>query len=358
VALAQRDWRALLEFLLRLHACAEPARLGEEIAHGLRDLVSADVSSFNELDTRARRARFVLAPQGANFKGSEEILGRFLPEHPFVAHFARNPHSAAVRMSDFMTQREFRRSALYNEFYRRAAIDRLLGLRFATGPGGEIAIGLCRKTAEFTERERELLSLLRPHLTQAFERAESIQEARGQLAILEASLDAARCAVAIVGRDGTIRLATPRARSLLAEFFEPGPTRQLPEPVQAWLRRFLPDTVGEPPPPRPPPLVVNAADRELALRVVERSDDVVLVLQERWTGIPPQALLRLGLTPREAQVLASVAMGNTDLEIGQSLGISFRTVKKHVEHILAKLGADNRTAATARAHGAVEAFRH
>ena len=358
MALAQRDWRALLEFLLRVHSCTEPDRIGEEIALGLRDLFSADVASFNELDTRARRARFVVSPESANFRDSEEILGRFLPKHPFVSHFARNPNSDAVRMSDFMSQREFRRSPLYNEFYRRAAIDRLLGLRFATGPGGEIAIGLCRKTTEFTEHERELMSLLRPHLTQAFERAETARQARSEMAILEASLDAVRCAVAVVSRNGTLRLATPRARSLLAEFFQPGPWRQLPEEVQAWLRQVRPDTTGEPPRPRPPPLVAIAGDRELCLRVVERGSETVLVFQERWTRMPPEALFPLGLTPREAQVLASVAMGRTDVEIGESLGISFRTVKKHVEHILAKLGADNRTAATARAHGAVDGFRN
>jgi DNA-binding CsgD family transcriptional regulator len=234
----------------------------------------------------------------------------------------------------------------------------LLGLRFATGPGGEIAIGLCRKTAEFTDRETELMSLLRPHLTQAFERVESVRHARDQLAMLEASPDAAHCAIIVVGRDGTVRLATQKARSLLSEFFEQAPSRRLPEPVQAWLRRFLPDTVGEPPPPHPQPLLVAARDRELSLRMVGRADDAVLVLHERWTRIPPEALAQLSLTPREAQVLASVAMGRTDLEIAQLLGISFRTVKKHVEHILAKLGADNRTVATARAHGAVDAFRN
>jgi hypothetical protein len=61
------------------------------------------VSSFNELDARARRARFILAPDNANFQGSEEILGRLLAEHPFVAHFARHPESSAVRMSDFQS---------------------------------------------------------------------------------------------------------------------------------------------------------------------------------------------------------------------------------------------------------------
>ena len=44
-----------------------------------------------------------------------------------------------------------------------------------------------------------------------------------------------------------------------------------------------------------------------------------------------------GLTGREREVLALVATGQTNKEIGQSLGISHRTVETHRESIVRKL---------------------
>ncbi len=53
------------------------------------------------------------------------------------------------------------------------------------------------------------------------------------------------------------------------------------------------------------------------------------------------------LTPREREILAKIADGLTNREIGQLLGIAERTVKFHVGEILARLGAANRTQAVA-----------
>ena len=65
----------------------------------------------------------------------------------------------------------------------------------------------------------------------------------------------------------------------------------------------------------------------------------------------PRALLDLNLTPREAEVLYWVSEGKTNPEIALILGSSRRTVEKHVEHILEKLGVETRTAAANLALG-------
>ena len=50
-------------------------------------------------------------------------------------------------------------------------------------------------------------------------------------------------------------------------------------------------------------------------------------------------------TPREDQVLKQLALGLTNKEIAQILGISYETVKEHVQHILRKIGVSDRTQA-------------
>ena len=53
------------------------------------------------------------------------------------------------------------------------------------------------------------------------------------------------------------------------------------------------------------------------------------------------------LTQREAEVLAWLAKGKTNRDIADILGMSPRTVNKHLEHIYVKLGVETRTAAAA-----------
>jgi DNA-binding NarL/FixJ family response regulator len=57
----------------------------------------------------------------------------------------------------------------------------------------------------------------------------------------------------------------------------------------------------------------------------------------------------LGLSPREAEVLLWIAQGKSNEEIGLILGASRNTIKKHVLHLLEKLGLENRQSAAVRA---------
>jgi DNA-binding CsgD family transcriptional regulator/tetratricopeptide (TPR) repeat protein len=65
---------------------------------------------------------------------------------------------------------------------------------------------------------------------------------------------------------------------------------------------------------------------------------------------PPSPAASLGLTRREAEVLALVAEGRTNRQIGQLLFITPKTASVHVSRILAKLGVAGRGEAAAIAH--------
>ena len=62
---------------------------------------------------------------------------------------------------------------------------------------------------------------------------------------------------------------------------------------------------------------------------------------------------RFQLTEREVEVLRWVACGKTNRDIGDILGLSPRTVNKHLEHVYIKLGVETRTAATSVALSAM-----
>jgi DNA-binding NarL/FixJ family response regulator len=71
----------------------------------------------------------------------------------------------------------------------------------------------------------------------------------------------------------------------------------------------------------------------------------------RKRGDDPANAAAAKLTPRQRQIMALVARGASDKEIGGVLGISTATAQKHVTNLLRRLGAPNRAAAVAMVGG-------
>lgn len=86
-----------------------------------------------------------------------------------------------------------------------------------------------------------------------------------------------------------------------------------------------------------------------ALEAVQDKADGGSLTQER--------LQTLGLTPREAEVMAWVAQGKSNSDIATILVSSPRTVAKHIEHVFGKLNVESRTAAVAEARRLLQAGR-
>jgi DNA-binding NarL/FixJ family response regulator len=80
-----------------------------------------------------------------------------------------------------------------------------------------------------------------------------------------------------------------------------------------------------------------------------------ILLTEEAAPPGPAALVALGLTPRQAEVLYWTAQGKLNGEIAVILGTSPRTIDKHVEQLLDRLGVENRLAAAARANDILRA---
>lgn len=146
---------------------------------------------------------------------------------------------------------------------------------------------------------------------------------------LSQSLDRA---VVLADAGGRIVFASRLAENLLHQYF--------PGRAAGTLPAGLFDTAA---------IDTTASDRAgLVVRrfsEADRNDLVTLVLEERTVAPGPAALVALGLTPREAEVLYWIAQGKSNPDIATILGASVRTVHKHVEHIFQKLGLETRNAA-------------
>jgi DNA-binding CsgD family transcriptional regulator len=92
---------------------------------------------------------------------------------------------------------------------------------------------------------------------------------------------------------------------------------------------------------------VKAGSRRLMVRLNPHPDEGFLLLLEetRVAEYSVNALMRLGLTRREAEVLFWIGKDKTSLEVAELLSMSERTVKKHLEHIYRKFRVQTRLAA-------------
>jgi len=154
---------------------------------------------------------------------------------------------------------------------------------------------------------------------------------------------------------------TPLARELLMRYYGTA-APQAPEPVLKWLRRHVVDTSVQTEPPR---LSIEMGPRRLKFRLHQQTGDGegengqgqsqgegywLIVMREVSEEAVVEAMsLSFKLTAREAEVLYWVVKGKINRDIGDILGASPATVKKHLERVYAKLGVETRTAAAGMA---------
>jgi DNA-binding NarL/FixJ family response regulator len=158
---------------------------------------------------------------------------------------------------------------------------------------------------------------------------------------------AGRSLVAI-GPDGGLVWCTPQAEALFVAI-DPAWTPDSGALPEALAGAALSLTVLDPSQP-PTSLRVSISGMEVDLALVEadRPDETLLrVTEVREDGKIAELQKHNGLTRREAEVLLWVSYGKTNKTVSEILGISPRTVNKHLEQVFRKLGVETRAAATA-----------
>jgi DNA-binding CsgD family transcriptional regulator len=314
-------------------------------------LIATDICSYNDMSGHRRFAAYRGWPDHhPTIPDAQAILGRYAHQHPIIAHAERTNDLKTRKITDFLSQRQFRDTDLYNEFYRPLQLPYNMGASIAITRNSVLAIGLNRVKRDFADDDIVLLDLLRPHLVQAYANAYCVSTIQEQMAALSQTLEGLDRAVMGIALDGQILWATPQATGYVSEYLVDGRHRpdRMPTVLRDWVKRqeSALDSGSDLPEPLTP-LVLSKGHRALSIRYIRQGTQRFLFLEQQGSDITPPTLAHLGLSQRESEILSWVVQGKTNPEIGAILGISPRTVHKHMGRIYTRLGVENRHAAMA-----------
>jgi DNA-binding NarL/FixJ family response regulator len=153
--------------------------------------------------------------------------------------------------------------------------------------------------------------------------------------------------------EGNITWQTPRAQAWLKEYFN-GDSSERRDRLRLWVDRCARSSTDG---VAAFPCGDDAGNMRLHYVGTTQEGDRLLLLEEgRSEDLTTRRLAQqLGLTPREGEVLTWLCGGKTNRDIAQILGMSPRTVNKHLERIYQKLGIETRSSAVAIALRTVSA---
>lgn len=290
----------------------------------VRELVPCDVITFNQVFVAEGTTTFVVEPDGwvDRMHSARGVMERLAHEHPIVAHYVETGGGRPLRVSDVGDA--WTGTELYREYFAPLGLHWQLVLAVPSPEDRMNIVALSRCDEDFSDRDVAVLHALRPHLT---------------LGCRSSTAATLPTDTAVAGGWTVITIDADGRVSALSE----------PDPTDTFV-------VGE---PAPEEFDLADDERDVALgdTVHVRADDHQWMVRQAGIGTDPLVLLAqtissdtpglFDLTPRQRQVLSALAEGHTNAQIARRLGIADATVKKHLEHIYATLGVDNRVAAVA-----------
>ncbi|MGD0196519.1 MAG: LuxR C-terminal-related transcriptional regulator [Solirubrobacteraceae bacterium] len=338
------DTRLLLDLVGEAYGFEDLADFRSGILELLTRVVSCDRIAYNEITPE--ESFVIVVP---DFDPS--LLSEFsalIYQNPLIQRLERTRDGRPYRISDVIDQDTFHSLELYQRVYKLVGIEWQVAFTLPARAPLIVGIALTREHHDFTAREVQLLTLVRPHLVQAYRNAELWSARKATLAALEHGLDTLGQHVVVLDRHGRLEFATDGARRLLGD--GAGSRRAVPQQIGEWL------AAREEPRPAAEPLILEIAGNQVLVRLLPgRSDDkrAVLLLESGTGELTVAALRSLGLTQREAETLRLTALGGSAAETATQLRIATRTVEKHLQNVYSKLGVRTRADAAATAWAAV-----
>lgn len=266
----------------------------------------------------------------------------FVHDHPVFGLMRAAAAPNVFRLSDLISARAWRKTDHFNGVARPIGFNDQFYIMHQS-PGGFAAVGLYRDTV-FDDVEHAMLGALHQHWVAAWQRVSRPLPPSNTLP-RQLTLSAA-----LQPLDWR-----PAERELLRAYF-PGwrGTDALPPSLLDWVREAMTHVAPDPATSALRAFVIESARGRLLVRYFPASRPPA-VARLSFVEVPNRpdffALQARGLSPRECEVLHWIAQGKRDAEIAVVLGCAVRTVGKHVEHLLAKLGVETRVGAVNVAQG-------
>lgn len=278
---------------------------------------------------------------------------RYAHQSPFPAYHAASGDQTWRMISDFMPIEEFQKTDFCRDGLRSWGLHQI-GCVLTSFDQDVKALVLNRAHPSFNERDRGVLNLLNPHLSLSHYNAHAFHRAHQSIHKLQAVVEAAPSGYAYLGETGRIEWATAKAKNLWSRFYaqEAKDESGVPTPVLYWVRECLAQGVAGNPAKTEDFHHRIAGEEKLVTRLLPAAlGGWVLAVEAHPVRDRPRFRDLPQLSVRENEVLHWMTEGKRNAEIATILGISSRTVEKHVESILNSLGVENRATAIVSAMG-------
>jgi DNA-binding CsgD family transcriptional regulator len=345
-SLAFNDTQSLLQGIQTLYTLSNLETFGVDALTIMNQLVPSDIPTFHATKVRTHQISHTFLPNFPGFTPEiEKVIDRHFGEHPIIHHMPQTLNGA-YQTSDFVSQKELHCfEALYQQFLRPLDLEEQMTFFLPNAISGSwskitqtdatlVGFSLNRAQHNFTERDRLILNLLRPHLYQAYCNAQHYQQLQQDLTQLQQSLN--HLGLVILNAEGQVQSIAPQATTWLESYFaKPIYSHQLPGHLWSWVKHQLTELTKTLDLPKAClPFRIQQASKELVIRlVIEQPGERYLLLLEEQTPSPMNSLALLGLSQRETEVLACVMQGKDNKAIATHLSINASTVRKHLESI-------------------------
>src|SRR6267154_702525 len=118
-------------------------------------LVASEVTTLSICDLARGRRTVFSAPNRAFSAGERAAFDAHFHEHPLVLYHSKRPGGVTHRISDSLTASQFRRTPLYNDYYRCVGIDHVMALPLYVDRRFLVSFVFNRKRRDFDEAERD-----------------------------------------------------------------------------------------------------------------------------------------------------------------------------------------------------------
>jgi DNA-binding CsgD family transcriptional regulator len=175
-AFSLHEYRSLNDGLMELYATHDLVELAHVSIRMIRKFVPSEFAIYTLTDPLCPESTGLYEPSDHDILKFDAPYRAFCYAHPIMLHFYRTGTSSAIRFEDTIERNALEKLDLYNQFFRPLHAKDLMGIRYRDARGRELAAGATRE-GRFTERDRDRLEFLRPHLSRAFANASVFAEA-------------------------------------------------------------------------------------------------------------------------------------------------------------------------------------